>query len=92
MRMDAYTKTLLTIIALCLMWLCVRDTSLLSTAHARPAVQEVKIVGIDLGNKMHLLPISLREILVEDPDAPPSQPRTIRWVPIGGTATYEKTP
>ena len=49
MRIDAYTKTLLTIIALCLTWLCVRDTSLLSDAHAQPAVQEMKIVGIELG-------------------------------------------
>ena len=92
MRIDAYTQTLLTIIALCLMWLCVRDTSLLSAAHAQPAAQEVKIVGIKLGPKSQLLPISVREILVEDPYAPPSSPRSVRWIPIGGTATFEKTP
>jgi hypothetical protein len=89
MRIDAYTQTLLTIIALCLMWLCVRDTSLLSAAHAQPAVQEVKIVGIDLGNGVNKLPISLQEIYVPNPYQ--GSP-WLRAVPIGGTVTCKETP
>jgi hypothetical protein len=89
MRIDAYTKTLLTIIALGLMWLCVRATSLLADAHAQPAVQAVKIVGIELGEGVNKLPISLQEIYVPNPY---SGETWVRAVPIGGTVTCKETP
>jgi hypothetical protein len=91
MKIDAYTKTILTIIALGLMWLCVRDTPLLSHAQAQAPVQEVKIVGISLGREPAMLPVSLQEILVKDPYDPQFR-SSVRWVPIGGTVRCEKTP
>jgi hypothetical protein len=85
MRIDAYTKTMLTIIALCLMWICVRDLPLLSNAQAQSSAQEVKIVGVDIGGEQ-MLPIALRQIYVKNPfDAQLSLP--VDWVPIGGKVT-----
>lgn len=82
MRIDTYTKTMLTIIALCLLWICVRDLPLLSNAQAQSSVQEVKIVGIDISGGQ-MLPIALRQIYVKNPfDTQSSLP--VDWIPIGG--------
>ena len=35
MRVDLYTKTVLTVIAACLIWLCVRNTAVAPVAHAQ---------------------------------------------------------
>lgn len=55
MRIDGYTKAVLTVIAGCLVWLCVRDVGLDSAAYAQGSsgiggVTKVKIVGIDFKN------------------------------------------
>lgn len=47
MKIDIYTKTVLTIIALCLVWLCMRD-SFISQPVQAAAAQDVKIVGIEI--------------------------------------------
>jgi hypothetical protein len=49
MRVDLYTKSVLTIIAICLVWLCVRNASVASVAQAQGdasgAYQQVVIGG-----------------------------------------------
>jgi hypothetical protein len=48
MKVDAYTKIVLSLIAVCLVWLCFKNVTLTESAAAqvRPAPQEVVIVGI----------------------------------------------
>src|ERR1700704_1240192 len=43
MKTDHYTRVVLTVIAACLVWICLRDVG---TAHAAPDVADVRIVGI----------------------------------------------
>ena len=85
MTIDAYTKTILTIIALCLMWICVRDVPLLSAADpplSTPGpIQAVKIVGVEIEGLG--LPVSLVGINVANPES--ALGSKVRWVPIGGT-------
>ncbi len=77
MRPDAYTKTVLTVITLCLIWLCVRDFVSVSTAIAQQNAQPVIITGVG-GNlalsglpvkldlsKGNRLPVSLEKIDIE---------------------------
>ncbi len=45
MKADMYTKLILTIIAGCLVWICMRDVPFITRAHAQPAVTQVQIVG-----------------------------------------------
>jgi hypothetical protein len=47
MKIDHYTKTVLTIIALCLVWLCVRDSFVTRPVQAT-ATQDVRIVGVEI--------------------------------------------
>ena len=54
MVIDRYTKFVLTIIALCLVWLCVRDSGVVRTVRASSNsstedVMRVRIVGIEEG-------------------------------------------
>ena len=49
---DRYTKGILTIIALCLIWLCVRGLPLIPEAKAAE-VMDVRIVGIYVGDPEH---------------------------------------
>ncbi len=46
---DLYTKTILTVIAACLVWLCVNNLSFLPRAEAQPGgvLSQVQIIGID---------------------------------------------
>ena len=46
MRIDFYTRVVLTTIALCLVWLCVILTPTGSVVSAQVGVQDVRIVGI----------------------------------------------
>jgi hypothetical protein len=48
MKSDAYLKIILTVIAVCLTWICVRDFNLVSTASAKSAAK-VEIKGYRLG-------------------------------------------
>ena len=45
---DRYTKAVLTTIAACLVWLCVKDIAVVRPAVAQGPLQRVTIVGIDL--------------------------------------------
>jgi hypothetical protein len=47
MKIDLYTKTVLTIIALCLVWLCVRGSLVSQTVQAA-GVQDVRIVSVEV--------------------------------------------
>ncbi len=52
MQVDRFTKSVLTVIALCLVWICLRDVPVTSAAHAAPSdrgeeVVKVQIVSID---------------------------------------------
>lgn len=51
MRADTYTKFILTIIALCLMWICVRDVISIPPTQAASSsapAQEVVITGVKI--------------------------------------------
>jgi hypothetical protein len=45
MAIDRYTKTILTIIALCLIWLSLGGPSLLPAAHAQNGLTEIVVTG-----------------------------------------------
>ena len=46
MRIDTYTRVVLTVIAACLMWLCVVGTPVGTPVSAQVGVQDVRIVGV----------------------------------------------
>ena len=46
MRVDLYTRVVLTTIAVCLVWLCIVLTPMGSALSAQAGVQDVRIVGI----------------------------------------------
>jgi len=50
MRIDFYTRAVLTVIALCLVWIAMGGPSLLPAAHAQQATTRVVIVGYERGN------------------------------------------
>ena len=62
MRIDLYTKIVLTVIAACLVALVLRDGTSVASAQAQTEVQKVEIIGIDseLG-----LPVELYRVRVE---------------------------
>jgi hypothetical protein len=58
-KVDRYTKTVLTIIAIALVWLCLRDV-LPVPLHARAGEQAVTITGIDAMN-----PLAVKIVAIE---------------------------
>ncbi len=50
MKLDLYTKFVLTVIAVCLVWVCLRDVALVRSAQAAlpQSTQDVRITGIRL--------------------------------------------
>jgi hypothetical protein len=56
--MDRYTKTLLTIIAVSLMWIAFKDSQIISNAMASSGTVEVKIVGMDV-SRYQALPVKI---------------------------------
>jgi hypothetical protein len=48
MKFDLYTKAVLTIIAVCLFWICVRDVNLTPTAQADTSAEFREILGFRL--------------------------------------------
>ncbi len=57
MRIDLYTKVILTVIATCLVYLCVGGLSLSSVAHAQRDTENVIVAGwIDADGNRHALP------------------------------------
>lgn len=70
MRPDAYTKTILTVIAVCLIWICARDFAPVSTAqaNAQQRAQRVIVTGIKLESTgaglFDTIPVSLVNISV----------------------------
>ena len=66
MRLDLYTKFVLTVIAACLVWLCLRDVALVSSVQAAPpqyGTQDVRITAIRLGggDGYNYLPVKVVE-------------------------------
>ncbi len=66
MRADRYTKVILTIIAACLVWMCVRDLAITPAAYAQTdrvgEVVKVQIVSIDESPPLpwETLPVEVR--------------------------------
>jgi hypothetical protein len=50
MRIDFYTRAVLTVIALCLVWIAIGGPSLLPVAAAQQGPTRVVIVGYERGN------------------------------------------
>ena len=50
MRIDFYTRAVLTVIALCLVWIAIGGPSLLPAVEAQQATTRVVIVGYERGN------------------------------------------
>lgn len=74
MKTDAYTKIVLTIIAICLIWLCAGSDRLFTAVHAESPLQEVIIAGVKgpAGLPVSIqsptsLPVSIQEINVVNP-------------------------
>jgi hypothetical protein len=86
MRLDSYLRVVLTIIALCLLWQCVRDFA--TPAFAQREAQRVLIVGVEGQN---LLPVSISKIDVPDtsPTRTKSLPITITKVAMDGPITLD---
>lgn len=67
MPTDRYTKTVLTVIALCLVWICLRDLELAPVAVAQVRdrggeVVKVQIVSIDEAPSLNWEPLPVRVI------------------------------
>jgi hypothetical protein len=65
MKIDRYTKIILTVIAICLIWICIKDISLSpSKLFARPMgskdVTDVRIVSTDTYAFANCEPIEVR--------------------------------
>jgi hypothetical protein len=65
MRSDRYLRVVLTVIAACLVWICLRDVSLVQTASAESDAMDVRIVDSTA---------TLRVVI----DGTPGAPRAIR--------------
>ena len=74
MRIDLYTRVVLTVIAMCLVWLCVVLTPLGTPVSAQPNVQDVRIVGIKRPDvrRVQELGKPTREVLAGDWDQLPT--------------------
>ncbi len=46
MKLDLYSKLVLTVIAGCLLWICIKDAALATPVNAQ-SVQNVRLVGFD---------------------------------------------
>lgn len=57
--MDRYTKTILTVIAIALMWIGIRDLSLVSNAFAGQGIVEVKVIEMDI-NRYRPIPVEVQ--------------------------------
>ena len=82
MKIDRYTKTILTVIALCLVWLCVHDHVIQqSVAEVERTPLRVIIAGVQIPNvEGGIIPISIREIRIPDP--PGSKLAQLSKVPV----------
>jgi hypothetical protein len=86
MKIDYYTKAILTIIAFCLVWICMRDFATPVSAQ-RGAIQRVIIAGIE---NQTTLPVAIAKIEVADPTSllfgttTKSLPITITKVALAG--------
>ena len=65
MKADLYTKAMLTIIAVCLVWLCLGGPSLMTPAQAQSSPTQVVIVGWKEGaNQPNALDLGFRALPV----------------------------
>ncbi len=67
MKSDRYLKIILTIIAICLVWICVRDIKVGgSNLHAAegqfPDEMDVRIVGVSMTSLMYVEPIQVEVV------------------------------
>ncbi len=63
MKIDLYTKTLLTVIAAALVWICARDLPLVAYARAGDSdVQKVSIVDVDLDYSEQPVPVEITRL------------------------------
>lgn len=54
MQSDRYLKAVLTVIAACLVWICLRDVPFVKTATASGGITDVNIVALD-GQEFHVI-------------------------------------
>ena len=65
MTLDRYSKFVLTLIAVCLVWVCMRDIPFVRPAQAAPpqyGTQAVRIVDVEMGegwNEKHAVPVRI---------------------------------
>jgi hypothetical protein len=48
MKLDLYAKTLLTVIALCLIWICIKDANFIASAHANKSVAPTPVAPTEV--------------------------------------------
>jgi len=65
MQSDRYMRAVLTMIAVCLVWICLRDVVIVETAHAA-GTMDVRIVGVhpyagDIDVNVQNWPVSLQK-------------------------------
>lgn len=74
MRIDLYTRVVLTTIALCLVWLCVVLTPIGTGLSAQGGVQNVRIVGIKEPEIRRVTELGkpIREVRADDWDTLPT--------------------
>ncbi len=82
MKTDRYTKLCLTVIAVALVWLCIRDAA--PVVHARSEQQQVSIVGNDSRNPVAVKIVAIeRGTWQEKPNAFDTVQRSQPWQAIG---------
>ena len=64
MQSDRYLRAVLTVIAVCLVWICLRDASIVGTASARSGeVMDVNILqldGVEVGMHIRGFPVRVQ--------------------------------
>ncbi len=81
MRLDNYTRAVLTVIAVCLLYLCVRDTAPSVLAQAAPTRVVITGVALEHGPTRNILPVGMvGELRTADDGftALPIQPMQVR--------------
>jgi hypothetical protein len=75
---DSYTKFILTVIALCLVWLCLKEVRLFPRLYASdPEIIDVRIKAIERGVGFNWQPIA-----VEADRSLPIEVRNVRAIPV----------
>ena len=59
MQSDRYLRVVLTVIAVCLVWICLRDVAVVKPAHAAETM-DVRIIAVGANAVSGALPVSVR--------------------------------